>query len=482
MPDPTSPTGGRPDAARLFELAAGADAAARPPHAFEPPPLQQIAASLPEYEIHELIGCGGMGAVYRARQKRLDRQVAIKVLPPGVGRDPAIAERFEREARALARLSHPNIVKIYDFGTAQELSYLVLEYIDGTNLRQLMSMGRLSPEEALRLVPHICDALQYAHDQGIVHRDIKPENILVDHAGCVHIADFGLARVLDPDARTLTLTSQRQRLGTPHYMAPEQVETPERVDHRADIFAVGVVLYEMLTGCLPLGRFGPPSQETPVGPHVDDIVMRSLERDPSRRYQAARAMKEDVEAAWREGFAAGRDEARSGGRGHERPPARSAADVDATAAQGPPPRLCLLGIFGVLWFTISLISIMLFFAAATPVPESEVPTPLTTGQIVAIVVAGLGALGVIGGPVLGIVAIKRIESSGGRLHGLTIALLAAFAPALLVFDVLALQLVQAAFQDVPPWLQVALVLGLLYLNYRFVERQKQRPRTATPTG
>ena len=141
-----------------------------------------------------------MGAVYKARQKELDRIVALKILPPGIGRDSAFADRFTREARALARLNHSNVVTLYEFGRANGLFFFLMEFVDGVNLRQLLNAGRLSAREALVIVPQICDALQYAHDQGIVHRDIKPENILLDRKGRVKVADFGLARLMGLEA------------------------------------------------------------------------------------------------------------------------------------------------------------------------------------------------------------------------------------------------------------------------------------------
>ena len=148
---------------------------------FAPSSVDELAGRFPQLEILELLGKGGMGAVYKARQKGLDRLVAVKILPPEIGSDPAFAERFSREARALARLSHSNIVAVYDFGrTGDGLFYFVMEYVDGVNLRQAIQSGGMSPKEALAIVPQICDALQFAHDEGIVHRDIKPENILLD--------------------------------------------------------------------------------------------------------------------------------------------------------------------------------------------------------------------------------------------------------------------------------------------------------------
>src|SRR6516162_632823 len=149
------------------------------------PAVEELAPLFPQLEILELIGQGGMGAVYKARQPSLDRLVAVKVLPPEAGRDPAFAERFNREARALARLSHPNIVAVHDVGKAGDFYYFVMEYVDGANLRQVLHDGHLRPEQALRIVPQICDALQFAHVEGVVHRDIKPENILLDRKGRV---------------------------------------------------------------------------------------------------------------------------------------------------------------------------------------------------------------------------------------------------------------------------------------------------------
>jgi tRNA A-37 threonylcarbamoyl transferase component Bud32 len=263
------------------------------------PAPADLAALFPQLEILELIGQGGMGAVYKARQPKLDRLVAIKILPAEWGRDPAFAERFAREARALARLNHPQIVAVHDFGEAGGFPFLIMEYVDGVNLRQLLQSGRLEPAQALAIVPQLCDALQYAHEEGIVHRDIKPENILLDRRGRVKIADFGLAKLTRRSVAEFTLTGSRQVMGTLDYMAPEQRTNPQDVDHRADIYALGVVLYEMLTGELPLGRFAPPSQRAEVDPRLDEVVFRALEREPGRRYQRISEVKTDVEAVAR---------------------------------------------------------------------------------------------------------------------------------------------------------------------------------------
>jgi len=263
---------------------------------FAPPTPQQLAEHFPQLQVLELVGSGGMGAVYKARQPGLDRLVALKILPPEVGRDPAFAERFAREARALARLGHPHIVAIHDSGQANGFYYFVMEFVEGANLRQMIRDGKLQPEEALAIVPQICEALQYAHDEGIVHRDIKPENVLVDKKGRVKIADFGLAKLLGKAPADFTLTGTQQVMGTPHYMAPEQMETPLQVDHRADIYSLGVVFYEMLTGELPLGRFAPPSKKVGVDVRLDEVVLRALEKEPEQRYQNVSQIRTDVES------------------------------------------------------------------------------------------------------------------------------------------------------------------------------------------
>ena len=220
------------------------------------PDKETVAKAFPQLEILELIGHGGMGIVYKARQPNLERHIALKLLPEKLGESPQFAERFSREARTLAHLNHPNIVSVYDFGQTAGLYFLMMEYVDGVNLREAMRAGRFSPNEALEIVPKICEALHYAHEQKILHRDIKPENILLDSKGSVKIADFGIAKLLGGASKeNLTLTSTGHALGTPHYMAPEQIENPTQVDHRADIYSLGVVLYELLTGELPIGRF-----------------------------------------------------------------------------------------------------------------------------------------------------------------------------------------------------------------------------------
>ncbi len=263
---------------------------------FVAPPASELDALFPSLQIQELIGRGGMGAVYKARQPDLDRTVAVKILPREIQGDPAFGERFLREARTLAKLNHPNIVAVYDFGQVEDLFYFVMEFVDGVTLRDTIAAGNVKQEEALRIVPALCDALQFAHEEGVVHRDIKPENILLDKRGRVKIADFGLAKMVKGDDVDDNLTGTHQIMGTVTYMAPEQMSTTKNVDHRADIYSLGVVFYELLTGELPMGWFAPPSKTLGVDVRIDEVVLRALEAEPSRRYQNASEVKSAVEA------------------------------------------------------------------------------------------------------------------------------------------------------------------------------------------
>ncbi|MCG8649158.1 MAG: serine/threonine protein kinase, partial [Pirellulales bacterium] len=191
--------------------------------------------------------------------------------------------------------NHPNIVSLFEFGKVQDTYYFLMEFVDGSTLRDVVSAGQLSPEHALAIVPHLCDALQFAHDKGVIHRDIKPENILMAKDGSVKIADFGLSRILGNETQPTVLTRTHQIMGTPRYMAPEQLEGARSVDHRADIYSLGVVFYEMLTGELPIGRFAVPSQKVKIDVRLDEVVLRTLEKEPQRRYQHASQIKSDVQ-------------------------------------------------------------------------------------------------------------------------------------------------------------------------------------------
>lgn len=328
---------------------------------FVPPTVADLQQRIPQYEILELIGQGGMGAVYKARQRGLERLVAIKILPFEVSQPAysqqqhaAFAERFSREARALALLSHPHIVAVHDFGQAEGMCYFVMEYVAGVNLRQAIQAGKMNPAEALAIVPQICEALQFAHDEGVVHRDIKPENILIDMRGRVKIADFGLAKLLGTQTPEHSLTGTQQVMGTLRYMAPEQMFGSKEVDHRADIFSLGVVFYELLTGELPIGRFAPPSKKSVCDARLDDVVLRALEAEPAERYQHVSEMKSGVEAVARSPAAVHTAVTKS--TTFATPASDSAADNDAPGLQrkqlGTPQHLLIcfcLSLF-TLWF------------------------------------------------------------------------------------------------------------------------------------
>ncbi len=254
---------------------------------FEPPDPLELEVDLPDFDVIELIGQGGMGAVYKARHRGLDRLVAIKVLPRRESADPQLAERFARESRALARLKHEQIVMAFDAGLTDRYSYFVMEYVEGPNLRQLLAGGALPPDRSIEIARDVCEALRYAHENGVVHRDIKPENVLIAPGGRAKLADFGLAKLRDPSDADFFLTATHQLMGTLHYMAPEQTESPQSADDRADLYSLGVLLYEMLTGELPLGVFDPPSSKCAVDRRVDEIVLKTLAKEPSRRFASA---------------------------------------------------------------------------------------------------------------------------------------------------------------------------------------------------
>jgi predicted Ser/Thr protein kinase len=236
-----------------------------------------------------------MGVVFKARQKHLNRVVALKVMGESFASRPSFVERFEREAQVLAKLNHPNIVTLYDFGQAGDFCYLLMEYVDGVNLAQAMRAGRFTPAQALAVIPKVCEALQYAHELGVLHRDIKPANLLLDERGRVKIADFGVAKLLGQEAANPGLTESGAAVGTPAYMAPEQIERPGEVDHRADIYSLGVVFYEMLTGELPLGQFSAPSEKLAMDGRIDSIVMRALKKERELRQQSANEVRTQVE-------------------------------------------------------------------------------------------------------------------------------------------------------------------------------------------
>ncbi len=417
---------------------------------FDPPPVERLAPLFPHLEILGLIGKGGMGAVYKARQRGLDRMVAIKILPPEIGNDPSFAERFTREARALARLTHNNIVSIYDFGQVNGLFFIVMEYVDGVNLRQTILTGALAPPAALAIIPQLCEALQFAHDEGIVHRDIKPENILLDKKGRVKIADFGLSKILGHEAADLSLTGSHQVMGTPRYMAPEQMQGSRHVDHRADIYSLGVVFYELLTGELPLGKFAPPSRKVHVDVRLDEVVLRTLEQYPEHRYQHASEVKSAVDGI------ASRPNAPIRGPHENSAPQHQPSRRQVTAS-GPArfSRKAIVGAFWALFFFVSFYGMFVVRAVErqeatlafpqeggtvnqeareVPLPPAQDPEAPRWLIALSFILLALGGSGPIGTTVLGAMAVSNIRHSQGRIYGMPLALADALFFPLIVLD------------------------------------------------
>ncbi len=278
----------RPDgncSACLLRLASSAGHNNRTIDQTEIPPA--LRAHFPQLEILRVVGRGGMGIIYQARQTSLDRDVAIKVIDRTISSDAAFLERFDREAKALARLNHPNIVAVYDYGrTSDGLAYLVMEYVHGLNLREALQSMTIDVTYAIEVIEAVSEALEFAHSKGVVHRDIKPENILLSDDGRIKLADFGIAKINDATLPERKITATNQVLGTAHYLAPEQLAERNEVDHRVDIYALGVILYELLTGHLPVGNFEAASRvNSQVSTQVDGVLSRALQQRPTARYQ-----------------------------------------------------------------------------------------------------------------------------------------------------------------------------------------------------
>ena len=262
------------------------------------------------YEILELLGQGGMGAVYKARDREVDRLVALKVIRPELAGHPDVLRRFKQELILARQVTHKNVIRIFDLGEAEGAKFISMEYIDGRDLKSIHAeRGKLQPEEAAEIIEQVCLALDAAHAEGVIHRDLKPQNIMVDKHGRVVVMDFGIAR-----SRELSgLTQTGDLVGTPEYMSPEQAKG-EEIDSRSDLFSLGIILYELLTGISPYEattpvvallkrtqeRAVPPDKLDPAIPKfMNDIVVRCLEIDPQRRYASAQEIVQDLEARHR---------------------------------------------------------------------------------------------------------------------------------------------------------------------------------------
>ncbi|MFM2152000.1 MAG: hypothetical protein RL199_435 [Pseudomonadota bacterium] len=262
-----------------------------PKHGAAPPVINAIPATdakpvIPGYEVLSLLGKGGMGEVWKARQNSLKRIVAVKVLSPTLAVEPDFVRRFERESSALAALGHAHVVQVFDRGSANGLWYFTMEFVDGRTLRDKHAESPLPRVEILRILSQVARAMDYAHQKNVIHRDLKPENILLDVQNNAKVADFGLANMSESGVSALTMTAVA--MGTAHYMAPEQRKDAKNVDFRADLFSLGVMLYELLTGELPVGRFKTPKEKVPdLDPRLDDIIMKLLDPEPTRRPKRA---------------------------------------------------------------------------------------------------------------------------------------------------------------------------------------------------
>lgn len=265
-----------------------------------PPTVEELAEFFPQLEILGYLGRGGMGVVYHARQRSLDRPVALKLLAPERAGDPAFARRFAREARSLAALNHPHIVAVYDSGEVGGYFYLLMEYVDGENLREVLRRRTLSPLEALELIGPVCEALERAHRRGIIHRDIKPENLLIDRMNVVKIADFGISRMLgdtveEPGQGTVAIHAPTLAVGTPAYAAPEQLASAP-LDPRADLYSLGVVLCEMLTGVRP-DQVPLADVKARLPAKLRGIIAKTLQETPDARFANAAELGRSVALA-----------------------------------------------------------------------------------------------------------------------------------------------------------------------------------------
>jgi serine/threonine protein kinase len=331
---------------------------------FIAPEPADLAPLFPGYEIQSLIATGGMGAVYRAVQKSLDRTVALKILPMEFSKDAAFCAGFEAEAKAMARLNHPNLIGVYDFGEVNGMLFIIMEYVPGKSVYHSAYGKAIDPKEVIRLVTGICDGLAHAHENGIIHRDIKPSNILLDHNAQPKIGDFGLARPVERKVE-----EGEEIFGTPHYTAPEVVNAPRSVDYRADIFSVGVLLHELLTSKLPANDPRPASTIVRCDSRFDAIIRRATQPLAAARYSSAAEISRDLQAI----AASLTQKVARVGAAAPRPPTPVRRPVRVKKSSSSP----MLGAFAVL---VVLAIAAVFFLSKKPAPKappSVVVVPLT---------------------------------------------------------------------------------------------------------
>ena len=396
--------------------------------------VEEIAAHFPDLEVLEMLGAGGMGAVYKARQPKLDRLVALKVLKRELADHAGFLERFSLEGRLLARLHHAHIVTIFDTGTAGPFVYLLMEFVDGVNLHEAMQEGRFTPEESLRLVQDICAGLHFAHEKGVLHRDIKPANLLIDTRGQIKIADFGIAKLFaGREHDQSTLTEMGMAVGTPNYMAPEQCELAEGIDQRADLYSLGVVMYELLTGELPRGHFLPPSAKVAMDPRIDAVVMRCLAQAPAARFQSVSELRTHLEDILQ-----------------GRAPVEKAAGIPlSTYAAVCTGTSLALGVLGVAFFML-----MLDRVRSNELRDSVLYMVLAVELVLVGVPAVLGML--FGWRVLG-----ELRRSRGEMPGLDTALMGALSwPLIGVFIIVGITLWEIVQKGYPPLLSLPLFVVL----------------------
>lgn len=326
---------------------------------WEPPTVEALQAALPQFEITGFLAQGAMGAVFKGVQKSLHRTVAIKVLRPDADDvEMQYAGRFKHEAQAMAHLSHPGIVSVFDAGeTPDGLLYFAMEFVEGTDVAQIIARdGRLDPQRAVSIAIEVCDALSFAHGNGIIHRDVKPSNVMLDTHGRVKVADFGLAKIIDGEATRMTLSNMT--MGTPDFAAPEAMIPGVPLDQRADLYSVGVMLYQMLTGRIPRGRFDAPSGVIPqIDPGLDAIVDRAMQTDREKRYATALEMRADLERVSQKG---GTIPPRTG---TEAPQRRSASKVRLLLVAGI---IAALTVAGWAWWHTTTSSRPVAAGATTP--------------------------------------------------------------------------------------------------------------------